>query len=145
MIGVAASSVSLCLTMGLVFRAGFIWLLLLFVAVGNGVFRQKNLLPILGDSAAHVVSTVLLCVMLALVAGLTFSWLEVVTRAEAWRVGAMWAGLTLGFEFLGGHFLFHAPWSLLLADYNLLAGRIWILVPVLTFLLPRILFGMAHR
>jgi hypothetical protein len=36
--------------------------------------------------------------------------------------------LTVAFEFGFGHFIAHKPWSELRADYNVLRGRVWILV-----------------
>jgi hypothetical protein len=44
--------------------------------------------------------------------------------------------LTLAFEFLAGHYLFGAPWPQLLADYNVLRDRIWVLVLATTALAP---------
>lgn len=44
--------------------------------------------------------------------------------------------LTLGFEFLAGHYLFGSSWEKLLADYNVARGRIWLLIPIVTLLAP---------
>ncbi|MEQ1759383.1 MAG: hypothetical protein ABL986_13765 [Vicinamibacterales bacterium] len=44
--------------------------------------------------------------------------------------------MTMTFEFLGGHYLFKQPWERLLADYNLSAGRIWVVVLIATLLAP---------
>jgi hypothetical protein len=48
----------------------------------------------------------------------------------------MWVALTLAFEFLAGHYLFGTPWNQLLADYNVLGGRIWALALVTTAIAP---------
>lgn len=64
---------------------------------------------------------------------------------EAWAVGVGWVALTLAFEFLGGHFLFGKSWTELTVDYNLLAGRIWVLVLVVTLLAPVIAFTKGTR
>ena len=53
-------------------------------------------------------------------------------------IGAMWLGLTLAFEFLVGHYVFHTSWNELLADYNLLNGRLWLLVLATTLIAPRL-------
>lgn len=58
-------------------------------------------------------------------------WFVLLTLAIA--NGAVREGL---FEFLGGHFLFGRPWALLLADYNLLAGRIWVMVLIVSLITP---------
>jgi hypothetical protein len=56
--------------------------------------------------------------------------------AGALRIGVLWLALTLGFEFLVGHFVFRRPWATLLADYDLRRGRIWLVVLVVTFVAP---------
>ena len=44
--------------------------------------------------------------------------------------------MTLLFEFGVGHYLFGSPWHRLLADYNLLEGRVWLLVPLWLLVAP---------
>ena len=56
-----------------------------------------------------------------------------------------WVALTLAFEFLAGHYLFHNPWDKLLADYDVWHGRIWPLVPIVTLLAPVIAYRMRLR
>ena len=86
-------------------------------------------MPRLGRGVGHAVSTVSLSALILLFGWMTLPWIGPRTLQEAWIVGALWTGLTLVFEFLGGHFIFGKPWAELLADYNLLAGRIWSMVP----------------
>ena len=52
-----------------------------------------------------------------------------------------WTVLTVGFEFLVGY-LEGTPVSVTLEQYNVLAGQVWIAVP-LTLLLAPVLFGSA--
>jgi hypothetical protein len=40
----------------------------------------------------------------------------------------MWVTLSVSFEFLVGHYVLDQPWAALVHDYNLFAGRVWILV-----------------
>jgi len=63
-------------------------------------------------------------------------WLHPKDEADAWRIGLLWAGLVIAFEFLAGHFVFGAPWGQLLADYDVSSGRVWILVPFTTAVAP---------
>jgi len=51
-------------------------------------------------------------------------------------IGVLWLVLTLAFEFLAGHYVFGNPWSRLWTDYDVLRGRIWILVLVTTLVAP---------
>lgn len=117
-------------------RALAVWGLLLLLAVLNGGLRESWLVPALGPLRAHQVSTLLLSAFIFGATRATIGWVGVVDARQALVVGALWLGLTLAFEFLAGHFLFHKAWPTLLADYALSQGRIWILVLVVTFLAP---------
>ncbi|MDH3406474.1 MAG: hypothetical protein OEM48_05995, partial [Gammaproteobacteria bacterium] len=55
------------------------------------------------------------------------SWIPTSAR-QAVAIGMVWLGLTVTFEFLFGHFVAGHSWLRLLQDYNLLAGRVWILL-----------------
>lgn len=78
----------------------------------------------------------LLCGLIALVAWFTIGWIHPRTARSALIVGILWLALTLAFEFLAAHYLFHKPWAILLADYDIRRGRIWVLVLVTTLLVP---------
>jgi hypothetical protein len=117
-------------------RALLVWLLLLIVAVANGALREGLITPRFGEAAGHVVSTLTLCAAILAAAWATIRWIGVAARRDAVRVGGLWVLLTLAFELLAGHYLFGAPWQRLLADYDVLRGHIWILVPVTTALAP---------
>jgi len=112
--------------------------MMLVVASVNGAIREALLIPAIGDAAGRAISTVALCVLVLLLTWLTIRWIEPRSSRDAWVVGALWVALTLGFEFLAGHFLFGDPWSQLLEDYNVFRGRIWILVLVTIAIAPRL-------
>jgi hypothetical protein len=116
------------------------WLGLLVVAILNGGIREKLLVPAFGELTGHLVSTILLSGMIFAFTGVILPWLGPASSQDAWLVGLIWLCLTLAFEFLGGHFIAHAPWKRLLADYNVARGRIWILVLLVTLLSPPLLF-----
>jgi hypothetical protein len=52
----------------------------------------------------------------------------------------MWLALTVAFEFLFGRFARGISWNELLSDYNILAGRLWVLVLVWVTLAPYIFY-----
>lgn len=58
---------------------------------------------------------------------------------ELLLVGVLWTVLTVGFEFLVGY-VEGTPVSVTLGQYDVLAGQVWIAVP-LTLLLAPLLFG----
>jgi hypothetical protein len=113
-----------------------VWMLILVVAVVNGGFRDKVLVPLVGEAAGRAVSSVLLSAMILAVTWVAFHWLRPSSLAVAWGIGLGWLGLTLAFEFLAGHYLFGRPWEDLLLDYDVRRGRIWVLVLVTTVAAP---------
>jgi hypothetical protein len=122
-------------------RAIAVWLLMLIVASANGGLRQAVLIPATGDVAGRAISTVLLAVLIGWLAWLTIGWIAPRSSRDAWLIGASWVALTLAFEFLAGHYLFGTAWNVLLEDYNVMRGRIWILVLIVTAIAPRVCAG----
>jgi hypothetical protein len=122
-------------------RALLVWFVLLVAASANGALRQAVLIPAIGDVAGRAVSTVILAAAIALLTWLTIGWIGPRSARKASTVGALWVALTLAFEFLAGHYLFATPWGALLEDYDVLRGRIWILVLIVTAVAPRVAAG----
>jgi hypothetical protein len=118
-------------------RAVVVWLVLCAVAVANGTVRQFLLVPRLGPSAGHVLSSLSLSALIFLVTWLCIRWIGPATPQEAWAVGALWLTATIAFEFGAGHYLFGNSWPKLLADYDVRQGRVWVLVLLATVLAPR--------
>jgi hypothetical protein len=116
-------------------RALAIWVVLLVIAVINGSLRVAFLEPSLGQYAAHVVSTLALGSVICLVAWLAINWVRPRSTSDALSIGALWLGLTVAFEFIAGRFLFDQAWAALLADYNVLQGRLPVASPGLS--IPR--------
>ena len=119
-------------------RAAFVWFCILVVAMVNGTLRALVLQPLLGDYLGRAASCLTLSAAVLYIAMNAITWMQPSTGAEAWMIGAMWLGLTLAFEFLVGHYVFHTSWNELLADYNLLNGRLWLLVLATTLIAPRL-------
>lgn len=122
----------------MVSRSLVIWVLMLLVASLNGAIREAMLIPMMGDTAGRAVSTLMLCLLVLLLTYFTIRWIRPHSGRDTWGIGGLWVALTLAFEFLAGHFLFGNPWTQLLADYNVLRGRIWILVLITIALAPRL-------
>lgn len=117
-------------------RALLIWFAILVLASVNGAARARWLIPRFGETPGRALSTVILGAVVFLLTWLTIGWIRPASSAEALKIGVLWLGMTLAFEFLAGHFLFGTAWSALLEDYDVTRGRIWILVLVLVLLAP---------
>lgn len=117
-------------------RAGAVWILLLIVAVANGAFREAFLTPAFGAHAGHIASTSMLSLAIFVVSWLSMSWIGPKTERQAIAVGVQWLVLTVAFEILAGRFMFGNTWERLLSDYDLLRGRIWVLVLLANLVSP---------
>lgn len=126
-------------------RSVAVWFALMMLAIVNGAGREILMTPFMGPQAGHVLSTITLCVLILLTAWISIRWIGPAGVRDAVLIGLTWVVLTLAFEFVGGHFLFGAPWKELLADYNLFAGRIWPLVPLTTLLSPIGAYRLRRR
>ena len=122
-----------------------IWLGLVIAAILNASLRNALITPKWGEQAGHVASTVSFIGIIFLVTYLFLSNLKSgYSTADLLLVGLMWLALTIAFEFAFGRFVMGHPWSKLLADYNVLKGRVWVLVLAATFAAP-IVIGSALR
>jgi len=124
----------------MILRTLVIWFGLLVLAILNGGFREAFLVPRLGRGLGQAASTMMLSLFILALGWIALPWIAPRTLQDAWTIGALWVTLTLAFEFLGGHFIFGKPWQELLADYNLLAGRIWVMVLIVTLMTPIVAF-----
>ena len=116
------------------------WLPMPFLGVINGTFRQFVLLDHVDDLAAHQLSAFTLILLLAVYIRIIIRRSGIRTTKGAWVTGAVWLGLTVLFEFGLGYFVSHLTLEQMLADYNVLEGRLWPLVLLSVLTLPVILF-----
>jgi len=129
----------------MVIRATAIWLSLLVVAVVAGALRTGLLEPRIGEPCAHVVGTLFVSAVFAAVIWLSLPWIEPrLKRCRLALLGPGWVAATVVFEFVFGHYVMGHPWSRLLADYDLSAGRLWVLV-LLVLLCAPLLCGELRR
>ena len=117
-------------------RALIVWFGILAIAFANGMLREAGLTPQLGEQLGRAVSSLILAAAVFVVTWFTIGWIRPVSADDAWIVGLVWVAMTLAFEFLAGHYLFGNPWSRLLAEYNVVEGRIWALVLIATLVAP---------
>ena len=120
-------------------RSVVVWCAFVAVAIVNGGLRDAVLTPRLGEFGGHITSTILLCAALLVVTWLTIGWIRPAKSTEALLIGGGWVLMTVAFEFLAGHYVFRTPWARLLADYNLVGGRIWLLVLATSAFAPLIM------
>ena len=115
------------------------WLGAAALASLNGAVREVLLRRRLDEGAAQKVSTASLLAMLTVYTrSLEARW-PIPTAREAAGIGAVWVTLTLVFEFGLGRFVEHREWSEMVADYDLVHGKLWPLVPLWMAVAPSVL------
>lgn len=123
----------------------FGWIPLVVIAVLNGTLRQYGYGKFVGELTAHQISTVTGIILIGLyVWWLTGKW-QIVSAGQAVAIGSIWLGMTVAFEFLFGHFVIGHSWAKLFHDYNLLEGRMWVLVLAWTFVAPLVFYRLRSE
>jgi hypothetical protein len=121
------------------------WLILAVVAIANGVLRQAGYGRYLSELAAHQLSTVTGILLTGGVVWVLNRFWPIGSPKEAWIIGAGWFVMTVIFEFGFGHYVAGHSWSRLLADYNLLEGRVWSLFLIWIAVLPYVIWRLGNR
>ena len=116
------------------------WLAMVVLAILNATLRELFVVPAVGDYRAHVVSTGTLLVALGVLVAVYFVLVPEHTPGERRAVGALWAGLTVAFELGFGRYVAGDSWASLVGQYDVTAGRVWVLVPLFLLVAPA-LFG----
>jgi hypothetical protein len=115
------------------------------IATANGIVRETTYGKQMSNDAAHQLSFIPMVVLFAVyVNALERRW-PLATWRGAIGIGASWAAIAAGFELGIGHYVDRKPWSELLHDYNLAAGRVGGLVLVATATLPALVRAWRRR
>jgi hypothetical protein len=116
------------------------WIPMLFIAIANGALRQLTFGKVMPDLRAHQLSTAIGSVFIGLFIYAVIRMWPPASAKQALAMGLTWLLLTVIFEFAFGRFILHRPWALLFNDYDLAAGRVWVLFLAWLTLSPYIFF-----
>ena len=122
-----------------------VWLLLAIVGITNGIIRQATYGKSVSDLVAHQISTGTAILASGAVVWLVNRAWPIESPAQAWSIGVCWLILTVAFEFGFGHYVAGHSWERLLADYNIVSGRVWSLFLVWIAVMPYVVFKLASR
>ena len=115
------------------------WFPMLLLAIGNGIFREAVLKKKFSNEKAHKVSTLTLILLLGWYVFFIVKRFPPASATQALWIGITWMLLTLVFEFSFGRYRGQS-WNAMLAEYNLLNGKLWALVPLWILLAPLLFF-----
>src|SRR5438477_5422543 len=106
------------------------WIPMIFIAIINGAIREGWYGKHVSELQAHQFSTVAGVLLFAVYIWVLIRLWRPASAGQAIGIGLVWLGVTVAFEFLFGHYVAKRPWRVLLQDYNLFAGRVWLVVLV---------------
>ena len=116
------------------------WIGLVILAILNGILRNNVYGPHMREIFAHQISTLSLLILFGIYIWIFTGICRIGSSRQALLIGFIWLLMTILFEFIFGHFVVGHPWTKLLQDYNLLKGRIWILVLFWTTVAPYVFY-----
>ncbi|MBE9180184.1 hypothetical protein IQ268_16585 [Oculatella sp. LEGE 06141] len=120
------------------------WIPMVFIGIINGVIREFTYGKQLSELRAHQVSTATGILLFSLYIGALVYFWGFESLRQALMVGLIWLVLTIAFECLFGHYVAGHPWSKLLSDYNIFAGRLWLLVLVWLAIAPLLFYHVLE-
>ena len=120
------------------------WFPMVVIAIFNGSLRQFTYGTLLNELTAHQISTLTGIIFFGFyIYFITKKW-RLESAQQAVTVGFIWLAMTILFEFVFGHYIMGNTWERLFHDYNLFAGRVWILILIWTTIAPYV-FYRVHK
>jgi hypothetical protein len=113
-----------------------IWASFIPIAIANGAFREKCLVPFLGQRLALPLSGISGSILFILLTYFTLPWLGPLMPRHYRLIGLAWLAMTVLFEFLFGRLMAHKSWGELLQAYDLTTGNLWLLVLLVIVVSP---------
>lgn len=124
-----------CMTTG---TMTLLWFPMLIIAIINGTVREWYK-KYTGHLAAHQISTITLIIFFGIYIFCTVRNYPPDSDKQALLIGIIWLLMTLIFEFGFGRYR-GLSWTQLFSEYNLLKGKLWILIPIWVAMAPYLFF-----
>jgi len=121
------------------------WFPMIFIAVVNGTVRQFVYGPQMSELSAHQISCATAVLLFFLYTLLLARLMPLKNPRQTFLIGIIWLILTVAFEFCFGLFIAGHSLDRLLHDYNIAAGRLWILVLISLAFMPYTAFRMIPK
>lgn len=118
------------------------WGMMLLVSVANGAVRDATYGKRMPELSAHQLSTVTSVLLLGSVMWICIRRFPPSSAQHAIVIGLVWAALTVAFEVLFFHVVGGHTWAELLANYNVLTGRVWVVVVLWIATAPSLFFHL---
>lgn len=120
----------------------FAWLGMVIIAVANGIVREKLYGQSMSELSAHQLSTLIAIMLLGIYIFVLTIVFQIQSAKQAFTISGIWIIMTVIFEFVFGHFVAGHSWTTLFMDYNILNGRVWVLLLIWTFIAPYVFYRL---
>lgn len=120
------------------------WLPMILIAFANATLRELVFSKLYSEFRAHQLSTLTLIVLCAIYTWFIFPQLNIQQPRQAIVAGCVWVVLTVIFEFTLGR-LTNKSWEYLFENYNILAGRIWLIFLLCLLFMPYLVYMIKNR
>ncbi|PVD51971.1 hypothetical protein DC498_12845 [Terrimonas sp.] len=117
---------------------------MLILAIINGSARDLWYKKYVGEIRAHQISTFSLVLLFGIYIWIVMKKTPVESEMNAILLGLFWLILTLIFEF-GFGLMRGSTISQLLGEYNIMKGRVWVLIPIWVSFAPYLFFKIQSR
>jgi hypothetical protein len=129
----------------MLWKYSILWLGLALLGIINGTIRNFLYSDLIGELAAHQLSTVTLIILMSIYTWVFIRLWKPQSARQAFIIGLIWLRFTAVFEFIFGHYVMGHPWSKLFYDYNILEGRVWSLILLWTLFVPLVTYKLQSR
>lgn len=120
------------------------WLPMILIAFANATLREMIFVKYFNEIRSHQLSTITLIIFCAFYNWYIFPRLGIQNKKEAFLIGIIWLLLTVIFEFTLGR-ITNKSWNDLFQNYNLFAGRIWLLFLICLFIFPYLFYLIKNK
>jgi len=120
------------------------WFAMLVVAMINGALRDLTYGKHLSELQANQLSCLSGSILLGVVMYLFVRRWPSASAREAWYIGLFWMSLTMAFEFLFFHYVGGHSWAELLANYDVMNGRLWPLILLWMAVAPYLFYRLRR-
>lgn len=123
-----------------------LWSLTALLIFLSGFLANTFIIPQVGEYPAHIYKVVVAIIVIVIFSGVY----ALRSKGEYWRqntltCGVIWLILSIFFEFVLRLLLLENPWKVLISDYQIWKGRLWILVLVVQFFGPLLWGYLINR
>jgi hypothetical protein len=116
------------------------WIGMVVLAILNGAIRENFYRQFMRELSAHQLSTFIMIIFLGIYLWILTGVWRIESLKQAAVIGIIWFSMTVGFEFVFGHYVMGHSWRKLICDYNILKGRVWVFVLIWTTVAPYIFY-----